>query len=254
MRSANSVHFVIRFLPRADLPRGGLRVLELGSLDPWGGYRDVVNMCAGNEYIGVDITAGPGVDKICTAEEITRVFGKDSFDVIIATELLEHVEDWRRAVSSIKNACRPGGRAILTMRSRGFGYHGVPRDYWRFEASDVECMFSDCEIIALEQDPDLPGVFVVVERPKDFVENDLSGFDVYSIVRGGRVPEITSRDYRRPHFLGILMVSKARFMLSWIFSYEKKDLWNKARLQLDEARSLWTAAKALRSRGEKDSR
>lgn len=35
---------------------------------------------------------------VCPVERITEYFGESSFEVVIATELLEHVVDWRLAI------------------------------------------------------------------------------------------------------------------------------------------------------------
>jgi len=36
------------------------------------------------------------------AENLIKRFGPESFDVVIATELLEHVIDWRRVINNMK--------------------------------------------------------------------------------------------------------------------------------------------------------
>jgi SAM-dependent methyltransferase len=239
MRSADSVHFIARCLPRERLANGGLSILEVGALDPREGYRDIVGLCGGvNEYIGVDVVRGPGVDMVCAAEGLSEKFRPNSFDVIIATELLEHVQDWRRAVSDMKNVCRASGVMIITTRSRGFGYHGAPFDFWRYEISDVQAIFSDCRTIALEEDPGLPGVFAAFEKPGDFEETDLSGIDLFSVVSGRRASCVEPGDFIKARFFGVLLGSKARQMMYWILSYEKKDIGAKFRRQRDEADSL----------------
>ena len=41
--------------------------------------------------------AGEFVDIILLAERLTKYFGKEIFDAVIPTKLLEHVKDWRPA-------------------------------------------------------------------------------------------------------------------------------------------------------------
>ena len=86
------------------------------------------------------------MDVICKAEDMLDVFGKDSFDVIISTELLEHVLDWRKVINNFKNVCKRDGIIVITTRSYGCLYHGHPYDFWRYEIEDMKHIFSDCTI------------------------------------------------------------------------------------------------------------
>lgn len=57
-------------------------------------------------------------------------FPDDSFDLILSHEVLEHVQDDRRAVLEMVRALRPGGRLALFVPNRGYPFetHGI---YWR---------------------------------------------------------------------------------------------------------------------------
>jgi SAM-dependent methyltransferase len=121
----------------------GKHVVEVGSLDVNGSLRPWILSLCPKSYIGVDICNGPGVDEICRAEELVFHFGDNKFDVLISTELLEHIRHWREAISNMKKILKPGGIILITTRSRGAGYHGFPYDFWRFELSDMEKIFAD---------------------------------------------------------------------------------------------------------------
>jgi len=110
-------------------------------------------------------------------------FGSDRFDVVIATEVLEHIDDWRAAVDSIKGVLRPGGVALVTTRSPGFPYHGYPADYWRFDLPLMERAFADFELDALEPDPLLPGVFLKARKPTNGMAVDLSELEPIPVAR-----------------------------------------------------------------------
>jgi len=177
------------------------KVIEVGSYDVNGSLRHFVESLAPAEYIGVDILMGPGVDVICSAEELEKKFGLESFDVVIATELLEHVRDWRKAVSNLKRVCRLGGIILITSPSRGFGYHGYPSDFWRYEKKDMERIFSDCQILALERNPSTPGVFLKCQKPAQFTENNLFDYQLYSIVVGRKIKKLKEQDFHSLRFL-----------------------------------------------------
>ncbi len=165
----------------------GRRVLEVGSFDVNGSPRPVVEAYRPASYLGIDIVDGPGVDKICPAERIVEEFGPDSFDVIISTEMMEHVRDWRLILSNMKRSLAPDGLLVVTTRSFGFPQHDYPGDYWRYELSDMRILFGDLTIERLEADePATPGVFIVARKPQHFDELDLVGLALYSMVCGDR--------------------------------------------------------------------
>jgi len=173
----------------------GKKVIEVGSCDVNGSLRPIIESWGEpGEYIGVDIINGPGVDFICHVEEIVEKFGNESFDVVISTEMIEHVRDWRKAISNIKNICKPNGIILITTRSYGFGYHSFPYDFWRYELEDIKYIFSDCKILNLQEDKSDPGIFIKAQKPTKFVENDLTSLKLYSVVADKRVYEITKRD------------------------------------------------------------
>jgi SAM-dependent methyltransferase len=172
----------------------GKSVIEVGSLDINGSLRSFVETLAPHAYIGVDIERGPGVDRICDAHELLSCFGRETCDLLISTELLEHVRDWRLVISNFKHLVRPGGVVLVTTRSFGFPLHSFPWDYWRYEVSDLEAIWSDFVIESIETDPLAPGVFLKARKPEAFTENDLTHYPLYSMVRSARVLNVTDAD------------------------------------------------------------
>lgn len=162
------------------------RVIEIGAVDINGSLRPDVEALAPSEYLGIDIAEGPGVDEVCNVYDLVERYGPESFDVAISSEMIEHVHDWRKAISQIKQILRPGGVLVMTTRSIGFPYHDYPFDYWRYELDDMRAIFSDMTIEALEPDTDDPGVLVKARKPENFVEKDLSEHALYSMVIGER--------------------------------------------------------------------
>lgn len=174
----------------------GKDVIEVGSKDVNGSLRSYVESREPAEYIGVDIEMGPGVDILCSAEDIIDKFGKESFDIVISTELMEHVQDWKKVISNFKNICKPDGIILITTRSYGFKYHGYPHDFWRYELSDIKNIFSDYIINKIEMDQMKPGIFAIVKKPKEFFEKDLSDYELYSIILDKKVKEINEKDMK----------------------------------------------------------
>lgn len=197
----------------------GKKVIEIGSYDINGSLRSIVESMEPAEYVGVDLEEGPGVDIICDAEKIVDKFGSESFDVVISTELLEHIKDWRKVISNIKTICKEGGLIFITTRSFGFAYHGHPYDFWRFESEDMENIFSDCEILALENDDSMPGIFMKAQKPYNFHENNLSDYKLYNIIADKRCMEITDNDLKSFHFKFLVLRYRLKNLLNKIIIY-----------------------------------
>ena len=191
----------------------GKRVLEVGpgdaSVRPF-----VERFLRPREYIGVDIKQGKYVDLIVPAERLVKYFGPESFDVIIATELLEHVIDWRCVINNMKRVLKKGGYMYITTRSLGYPYHGYPCDLWRYELEDMVKSFSDFQIVVLKKDHEAPGVFLKAHKSLNYKVNDLSRIAIYSVILGKKtvdIPQPTEMPFMRKlkyiiasYILGIL--------------------------------------------------
>lgn len=115
---------------------GARKMLAESGLDPAGAYRGLdlggvnVNGCArdilpNTTWTGLDITPGPGVDIVADA----RTWEPDEwFDVVLSTELLEHVSPWQKCVWTARQALKHGGVLILTCAGPGRNVHGCRGD------------------------------------------------------------------------------------------------------------------------------
>ncbi len=77
----------------------------------------------------LDAAPLPGVDVIGFADRLP--FADASFDTVLATEVLEHVEDAERAVADIARVLVPGGCALITVPYL-YPTHEAPYDFRRF--------------------------------------------------------------------------------------------------------------------------
>ncbi len=172
----------------------GKSVIEVGSFDLNGSLRPIAKAFHPSSYIGVDLQMGPGVDKICDANDLLDHFGCSTFDLLISTELLEHVRDWRKVISNFKHILKPNGVLLITTRSKGFYYHDYPFDFWRYEISDMQVIFSDFIIEVIEKDSIKPGVFIKARKSNAFTENNITDYQLYSIIRGKHTTTVTEID------------------------------------------------------------
>ena len=187
MASHKTAGLIRLFLDQAT-EINGARILEVGSPTwPWESIRDCFPGC--REFISVDLQQRDRTDFICNAENLVEFFGPTAFDLIISLFTIEHVENWKVAISHFKNVCKPGGSIFIATCTQQFPYHDS-FDAWRFEVQDIQEIFSDCllEFVGIFP-PDLkytPGNFIYakVKKPLDFMERDLSEYPLFNINHG----------------------------------------------------------------------
>ncbi|NLV08378.1 methyltransferase domain-containing protein [Halomicrobium mukohataei] len=176
--------FVAKALTESEIE--GCRILEVGSRNINGSVRPIIESRNPQNYTGVDMVDGKGVDEVVDATNIVEEFGENSFDVVVSTEMLEHAKNWKNTINNIKRVCENEGVIVLTTRSKGFKFHGYPNDYWRYEVGDMKEIFKDHKIELLESDPESPGVFIKASKPCEFSQKDISQQPLYSVVSGKR--------------------------------------------------------------------
>lgn len=191
MCDRNRLDFGIKNLGDADIK--GKRVLEVGSCDVNGSLRAGVIEHGPSEYIGIDIAFGPGVDAVCSSDDILKKFGEESFDVVLSTCALEHIANWKLAISNMKRACRHGGIILLIVPSE-WPWHNYPYDFWRYSHEDIKVIFSDFEILVIEEAQSFHGparignlVYVKMRKPAidTYAERDISSYKLFNITTKG---------------------------------------------------------------------
>jgi SAM-dependent methyltransferase len=98
------------------------RVLDCGSLDINGSNRPFFS---GGEYIGIDLGPGRGVDVVCPIHLYDAP--KESFDVVISTECLEHDRHWKESLLHMVWLLKPGGLMVVSCATTGRAEHGTRR-------------------------------------------------------------------------------------------------------------------------------
>lgn len=101
----------------------GARLLEIGSYDVNGSVRTFFAAVA--EYVGVDLTEGPGVDVVAYGHEVDAADA--SFDLTISGECFEHDPHWKLTFANMVRLTRPGGLVAFTCASSGRPEHGTAR-------------------------------------------------------------------------------------------------------------------------------
>ncbi len=105
-------------------------VVEFGAYRVPGqeGLADLRPLFPGRAYLGVDLRAGPGVDRVDDLSAPTLAPG--TAGTILCLETLEHVFEVRRAFDALHGLLAPGG-LLVASAPFAFHVHGHPDDYWR---------------------------------------------------------------------------------------------------------------------------
>ena len=157
-----------KYIKKEDIE--GKNVLELGSRNVNGSIRGYIEHLGAASYTGIDFIEGVGVDLVA---DVCNFTPSTQYDVVISTEMLEHVEDWKLVVKTIKDSCKIEGIIIISTRGPGMAYHGYPHDYWRFTKQDIEKIFSDLKILLLIEDWQMPGIIMIAKK----IHNTTEGYD-----------------------------------------------------------------------------
>lgn len=103
----------------------------------------ILSNSAITNYTGLDIEAGLNYDDVQPDylwDGKKMPFDDTSFDVVISTEVLEHVSDPDAYLAEVKRVLKPGGMFFFTVPFL-MSLHEVPHDYYRYTPFALEMIF-----------------------------------------------------------------------------------------------------------------
>lgn len=119
------------------------RILELGSRAVTKeSLRDMLELSDPYDYVGLDIHQGPNVDIVGDAHELTRLFQKEYFDVIMSKAIFEHLAMPWKVVLEINCVLRQGGLLFINTLNT-YPLHERPWDFWRFSDDAWKILLND---------------------------------------------------------------------------------------------------------------
>jgi SAM-dependent methyltransferase len=139
-------------------------VLDIGS-----GGTDQDALFPNRTTFDMDPARGPAI--VGDAQEMP--FADGSYEVILCSEVLEHIPDPVKAIAEMYRVLVPGGLLVLTTR---FVYpvHDAPGDYWRFTPYALQRLFQEWEIVEEGVESDVFSTIAVLLQRIIF-QTDLRG-------------------------------------------------------------------------------
>lgn len=142
--------------------------LEVGSKD-YGSTQDLRSLFAAkDEYVGVDMEDGPGVDIVLdlTADfdQIDATLNGRRFGTIFCLSVLEHCEHPFKMAENLTLLLKRNGCICISVPF-AWQIHGYPSDYWRFTPEGVRKLFPDIQF-------DVGQSLAVTSRQNDFRQLD----------------------------------------------------------------------------------
>jgi hypothetical protein len=124
-----------------------LRILDVGSLDVNGSYRELFAHPPW-VYTGIDMASGSNVDIVLRTPYVWRELASGSADVVISGQAFEHIPFFWITMLEIARVLTSGGICCILAPSSG-PEHRYPVDCWRFYPDGMTSLaaFADLETI-----------------------------------------------------------------------------------------------------------
>ena len=111
--------------------------------------------------VTLDIRPMPGVQVVGDAHALC--FGDQRFDVVLCTEVLEHLCEPQRAIDEMMRVLRPGGVLLLTTRFL-FPIHDAPGDFFRYTRFGLQHLLKKWEQVEIVEETDPIGTLAVLTQ------------------------------------------------------------------------------------------
>ena len=135
-----------------ELSRDVARVLDARArgrlLDVGCGEKPYAGLGAGvTQWVGFDDPSNPRADVHGSADSLP--FADASFDVVLCTQVIEHVPEPRAVLAECARVLRTGGTLIVSA-PQYWELHEAPHDYYRFTPVGLEHLVRGCGLAVVE--------------------------------------------------------------------------------------------------------
>jgi SAM-dependent methyltransferase len=121
-----------------------------GRSSPWRARVESLARRAGRPIRHVTVDLDPRATVRGVAEALP--LRSESADLVLCTQMLEHVRRPEAAVAEMRRVVHPDGVCLLTTHGTWF-YHPDPEDYWRWTAAGLRALFTGAGFPRVEVTP-----------------------------------------------------------------------------------------------------
>jgi len=107
------------------------------------------------KYVGMDIDYGLNYSDVkpdILWDGLVMPFDDNHFDIVISTEVLEHIADPYQYLNEVKRVLKPGGSFFFTVPFL-MSLHEVPHDYYRYTPYALDRIFNKVEFDTIKIKP-----------------------------------------------------------------------------------------------------
>jgi SAM-dependent methyltransferase len=205
------------FIRKEAMPlmKSGVKVLDAGSGREQEQYLRGELLATGATLETCDFCAGPGVDHVADVSALPMA--DNSYDIVLSTQVLEHVMDPQKVVSEMARVLKPGGYLFLTT-PQSSPLHNLPWNYFNFTNLGLRLLFEKAGMTVIKELPQ-GGHFTLLAYQLHWTMNLLSKSALPALVK--RPLEILGRI-----FFGFVLKAP----LIWMDRYDPQPLntqgWN----------------------------
>lgn len=208
------VHQFVR-VEAMPLMKAGIRVLDAGSGRAQEQYLREELLATGATLETCDFCAGPGVDFVADVSNLPMA--DNTYDIVLSTQVLEHVMDPQKVIEEMTRVLKPGGWLFLTT-PQSSPLHNLPWNFFNFTNLGLRLLFEKAGLEVVKEQPQ-GGHFTLLACNIHWTINLLCKSDLPRLVK--KPLELLGR-----LFFGLILKS----LLVWMDRFDKQRLntqgWN----------------------------
>lgn len=168
MGDSNQIRFLKQVVPAIQGP-----VLEIGSKD-YGSTSSFRDAFSRNEYIGIDMEEGKGVDTVIDLEKGIGSLKENYFALGVCCSVLEHVQKPWKMAENITRIIARGGLLYMSV-PWVWRYHAYPDDYFRFSFRGIISLFPEFEwSVPYYYSTSVEGEFIPIRENNLYVDDSMA--------------------------------------------------------------------------------
>lgn len=142
---------ILAFIRQQAMPlmKPGMMVLDAGSGREHEQHLRKELLATGATLHTCDFCAGPGVDFVADVSALP--FQDNSYDIVLSTQVLEHVMDPQQVVKEMARVLKPGGTLFLTT-PQSSPLHNLPWNFFNFTNLGLRLLFEKAGLHVVKEE------------------------------------------------------------------------------------------------------